>query len=107
MQLDQQLVDRADTTINAMINSLKQHPDCSDRGGKTEIKIEWIFDSNIRTSYIQDEVLIIENYLIELTDIEQLLVNPSDVVRCITRAESNNGFKFWRRTTSPHLKMAL
>ena len=67
----------------------------------------WVFDSDVKTKGVQDGVLIIMNYLIELTDVEELLVNPSNVVRCLKKEESNGKFKSWWKKASPRLKICL
>ena len=67
----------------------------------------WVFDSDVKTRGIQDGVLIVMNYLIELTDVEKLLVNPSNVVRCLKKEESKGKFKSWWNKASPRLKICL
>jgi hypothetical protein len=49
----------------------------------------WVFTSDLKLKTVEDGVLIIGNYLIELTDIPLIPKNPSEAIRCITMESSN------------------
>ena len=67
----------------------------------------WVFDSDVSAKGVKDGVLIIENYLIELTDLEMLLKNPYKVIKCINSAESNGRWKAWWNKSKPTLKICV
>ena len=67
----------------------------------------WVFDSDVKTKGVKDGVLIVKNYLIELTDIDKLLKNPSSVVRCLNKDETKGKFSKWWNKACPHLKISL
>ena len=43
----------------------------------------WVFDSNVEQEGIEDGVLILENYLIEMAEMRDVLHDPRKVVRCL------------------------
>lgn len=45
----------------------------------------WVFDSNVDTNGVNDGVLIVENYLIEMADMEEVRHNPRKAVRCLRK----------------------
>lgn len=55
----------------------------------------WVFTSDLNLKTVEDGVLIIGNYLIELADIPLILKDPSEAIRCITIDDSNKKFRKW------------
>ena len=59
----------------------------------------WVFASDYESPSVQNGVLILGVYLIELTEINLIPNDPSEVVHCIKQEESNQHFsKFWSNT---------
>lgn len=53
----------------------------------------WVFASDFTSSELSSGVLIIEIYLIQLSDIMEILSNPQRAIHCVDQEESNRSFK--------------
>lgn len=67
----------------------------------------WVFDSDVHANASDDGVLIIQNYLIELTDIPDVILRPYEVIRCINQGDSNRWFRLWWDTATPYTKICF
>jgi hypothetical protein len=64
---------------------------------------DWVFASDYHSTNPSEGVLIIEVYLIELTDMLEITYNPRRVIHCIKQEESNNHFRnFWNKEKFSH-----
>lgn len=62
---------------------------------------DWVFASDYQSTNPQEGVLILEVYLIELTEIMKITYNPREVIHCIKQEDSNSHFRnFWNRERS-------
>lgn len=55
----------------------------------------WVLNSDINAHNVEDGVLIVGGYVIELNDIYQVLSQPQEVIQCIKQEESNSRFRSW------------
>lgn len=67
----------------------------------------WVFASDYQSTNPEDGVLIIEVYLIELSEMFDLITNPRGVIRCLKREESNKHFRNWWDGTDRRRRMAF